>query len=76
MTIRVGPGRRFTPKPMPKTGSLQDLAEGLVWAFQQWTPEQQQTFRDETMRSIRAKRSSQIWEEENPMRPYARELKN
>ena len=76
MTIRTGSGLSFTPKPLPKTGTLKDLAEGFVWAFQQLTPEEQQSFREETMRRVYHNLSASEWEKDNPSRPYDSEFRN
>jgi hypothetical protein len=76
MTIRIGPDLPFTPKPLPKTGTLKDLAEGFVWAFQQLTSEEQQSFREETMRRVYHDLSASEWEKDNPSRPYDLESRN
>jgi hypothetical protein len=76
MTFGSRPGRAFTPKPLPKTGDLQDLMEGFVWAFQQWTPEQQEEFRRQSMRDTYAYLSKMQWEKEYPTRSYDSEFRN
>ena len=75
MTFEPRPPRAVTPKPLPKTGTLQDLLEGFVWAFQQWTPEQQEEFRRESMKETYAYLSRAQWEKDNPTRPYEKESK-
>jgi hypothetical protein len=69
----------FTPKPLPKTGSLQELAEGLIWSFQQWTPPEREGFRREIaedMQRTYRELAATVWEEENLDRGYEKELKN
>jgi len=75
MTFERRPRRAFTPKPLPKTGTLQELLEGFVLVFRRWTPEQQEEFRRESMKETYAYLSRVEWEKDNPLRPYEKELK-
>lgn len=76
MTIYLKIPPPLTPKPLPPVGTLRDLAEAILWSFQQWTPEQQAEFRAETMRRVRADLARLKWDEEHPDRPYEDERKN
>jgi len=68
--------RPFTPKPMPRFGTLRDLAEGIAYAFQQLSPEDQERFRRESMRKTYHDLSAAAWNAEHQTRPYDLERVN
>ena len=67
---------RLVPKPLPRYGSIQDAFEGILWAYQHSTPEQQEAFRRESMRLTYTSMAKTIWEKEYPARPYDKEPRN
>ena len=68
--------RPLVPKPMPKVGSLRDLAEGILWAFNRLPAEEQERFRRESMRKTYHDLSARAWEAEHKTRPYDLERLN